>query len=292
MNPQSWTKVGANQSSRLTASQDFWMFDPLKPPSAPLLSRRTICLAYVHSQMNVQMCAKFGANRSSRLTASTDFWICNPLKHPEMPPGILRGELYLAYMSIPRWIRRCVPNLVPIGPAVWQLPKTCDPLNPHGVLRGELYLAYVDSQTNPQICTKFGANRSSRLTASPNICILWPPNPPPPPETPPGVLRGDLYLVAYVHSQMNPQTWTKVGANRTASTGFWIVDPLKPPRCPLVFRGAICLAYIHSHMNLCQIWCQSAQPFGSFSRMCAKVSSAFRRCKRRLPQKHAKKQHL
>ena len=60
--------VGANRSSRLTASRDFWMF----------VSRRGICLAYIHSQMNLHMCAKFGANRSSRLTASTDFWICDP----------------------------------------------------------------------------------------------------------------------------------------------------------------------------------------------------------------------
>ena len=49
---------------------------------------------------------------------------------------------------------------------------------PPGILRGELYLAYVDSQTNPQICSKFGANRSSHLTASLNICDpLNPPSP-------------------------------------------------------------------------------------------------------------------
>ena len=43
--------------------------------------------------------------------------------------------------------------------------------------------------------------------------------------------------------------------------------------------------------HVCQIWCQSVQPFGSFFRICAKVSSAFRRCTRWLAQKHAKKQH-
>ena len=100
MNPQTWTKVGASRSSRLTASQDFWMFDPLKPPSAPLVSRRAICLEYIHSHMDLQTCAKFGANRSSRLTASQDFWICDTLTPPppEMPPGVLRGDLYLAYV--------------------------------------------------------------------------------------------------------------------------------------------------------------------------------------------------
>ena len=111
---------------------------------------------------------------------------------------------------------------------------------------------------------------------------------------PPGVLRGDLYL-AYVHSQMNPQTWTKVGANRTASPDFWIVDPLNPPNCPpCVSRGNLFGVYQfpYEFARVCQIWCQSAQPFGSFSRICAKGSSAFRRCTRWLEQKHAKKQHL
>ena len=126
-----------------------------------------------------------------------------------------------------------------------------------------------------------------------NFPVFWIVDPIKPPTMPPWVIVG-LIVWAYVHSQMNPQTWTKGGANRTASQDFWIVDPLKPLKCPLVSRGAICLGYINSHMNLhvCQIWCRSAQPFGSFSRICAKVSSAFRRCMRWLAQKHAKKQHL
>ena len=85
----------------------------------------------------------------------------------------------------------------------------------------------------------------------PRLFNLWPPNPPP--RHAPWVLRGDLYL-AYAHSQMNPQTRTKVGANRssrlTASHDIWLFDPLKTPKCPLVSLRAICLAYIHSHMNL------------------------------------------
>ncbi len=148
--------------------------------------------------------------------------MCDPLKPPEMPPVVLRCELYWA-MSIPKRIRRHVPNVVPSSPVVWQFSHTfecvpllkppnarwdiegrivfnlcrfpyesadvyqiwcqsvqlfdsfpdfwiCDPLHSPGVLRGNLYLAYVHSRTNPQICTKVGANRSCRLTASPNIC--------------------------------------------------------------------------------------------------------------------------
>ena len=217
----------------------------------PGILRRDLNLAYVHSQMNPQTCTKFGANQSSCLTASPNF-------------------------------------------------RMCDPLKPPGVLRGELYLAYIHSKTNPKICTKFGSNRSIRLTASPHIWICDPLKT----RNDPGVLWGELYL-AYVHSQTNPPTCTKFGANRcnrlTASQDFWICDPLPPtnapwgiegrlgfslcpfpdesadvnqsrcqsvlpfdsfprllnvwpltppPKCPLVSRGAICLEYIHSQMDL------------------------------------------
>ena len=110
-----------------------------------------------------------------------------------MPPVLLRGELYLA-MSIPRRIRRHVPNLVPIGRAVWQLPQTFE---------------------------------------------FWPPKKP---KMSPGVLWGDLYL-AYVHSQMNPQTCTEFGANDIGPSvwqllqTFWMFDPLKPPSAPLCLEG-------------------------------------------------------
>ena len=137
-----------------------------------------------------------------------------------------------------------VQNLFPIGPAVWpHFPVfwIVDPINHTkcrpGVSWGELFLGYVHSQMNPQTCTKFGANRSSRLTASQDFWICDPLTPPP--AMPPGVLRGDLYL--YAHSQMNPPTWTKVGANRssrlTASPDFRMFDPLKPPKCPLCLSG-------------------------------------------------------
>ena len=93
MNPQTWTKVGANRSNRLTASPDFWMFDPLNPPppKCTLVSLRAICLAYIHSQINLHMCTKFDANRTSRLISSR-------LLNVWPPPPMSRGELYLAYV--------------------------------------------------------------------------------------------------------------------------------------------------------------------------------------------------
>ena len=85
---------------------------------------------------------------------------------------------------------------------------------------------------------------------------MWPPKPPL--RNAPGVLWGELYL-AYVHSQTNPPTCTKFGAN----------------------------------LHMCAK-CGANRPNRSvaFSRICAKVSSACRRYTRWLAQKHAKKQHL
>ena len=101
---------------------------------------------------------------------------------------------------------------------------------PH-VSLGAICLAYIHSQMNMHMCTKFGANRSSRFTSSLTFEFVTPTPPPPPPMS-----RGKLYL-AYVHSQTNPQTCTKFGANRssrlTASPDFWICDPLSPRNAPL-----------------------------------------------------------
>ena len=94
------------------------------------------------------------------------FWIVDPLKPPKCRRGVF-----------------------PIGPAVW--PHFAgfwivDPLNPppppppkcrRGVSWGEFILDYVHYQINPQSSTKFGANRSSRLTASPDISMCDPLNP-------------------------------------------------------------------------------------------------------------------
>ncbi len=106
---------------------------PPKPP--PPQCRRGVSwgelfLAYVHSQMNPQTCTEFGPNLSIRLAAFPDLILWPPkATPPEMPPVVLRGELYLA-MSIPRRIRRHVPNLVPVGWAVWQLPNTFEFVTP------------------------------------------------------------------------------------------------------------------------------------------------------------------
>ena len=163
------------------------------PPKCLLVSRGAICLAYIHSQMDLQMCATFGGNRSSRLTASPDFWICDTLTPPKC--HIIEGRLVFSLCPFPN-----------------------------------------ESADVSQSWCQSGS--------FPRLLNCWPPKIP---QVPPFVSRGKLFGVY-------------------------------PFPCEFA--------------HVCQIWCQSAQPFGSFSRICAKVSSAFRRCKRWLAQKHAKKQHL
>ena len=123
-------------------------------------------------------------------------------------------------------------------------PPQCHP----GVSWGQLFLAYVHSQMNPQTYTKFGANRSSRLAAFPNL-HLWPHKKT---EMPPGVLRGELNL-AYDHSQTNAQTCTKFGANRssrlTASPDLNVWPPYPPPEMPPGMWGKLYFAYVHSQTN-------------------------------------------
>ncbi len=75
-NPQTCTEFGANRSSRLTGSQDFWICDPLKAPEMPLcVLRFNLFGIYIHSQINLHMCAKFGVNWSSRLVAFHEFML-------------------------------------------------------------------------------------------------------------------------------------------------------------------------------------------------------------------------
>ena len=174
MNLPTCTKFGANRSSRLTDSPEFWIFDPLSPPSAPLMSRGAICLAYIyiHSQMDMQMCATFGANRSSHLTASPDYLICDTLPPPPNAPWGIEGRLVFSLCPFPdesadvnqSWCQsdsfhrllNCWPPKTP------QVPPLC--------LGGQLFLPYIHSHMNLHMCAKFGVNRPSSFGSFSRIC--------------------------------------------------------------------------------------------------------------------------
>ena len=144
-------------------------------------------------------------------------------------------------MSIPRRILRRVPNGVPVSSVVRQLPKTFEfvtpPKTPRGI-EGRIVFSLCPFPDESADLYQIWCQSVQPFDSFPillNVCSL--------PPMPPG-----YWGVFFVHSQMNPQKWTKVGANRssrlTASQDFWICDtlpPSPPPKCPLVYWGATCI---------------------------------------------------
>ena len=171
-----------------------------------------------------------------------------------MQPGILRGELYLAYVHSHSIPQTCTTFGASRSSCLTASPDfgICDPLKPPGVLRGELYLAYVHSQTNQPTCTKFGANRCSRLTALPEF-LICDPYPPPPPRNAPLGIEGRLgfSLCPFPDESADvKQSWCQSVQPFDRFPRLLNVWHLKPPSAPLMSREAICLAYIHSQIGL------------------------------------------
>ena len=142
-----------------------------------------------------------------------------------------------------------VQNWFPIGPAVWpNFPVfwIVDPIKPPKMppwgIVGRIVFSLCPFPDESTEVYQIWCKSVQPFDSFPRLLNVWPPNPPPPPPTRPlGVLRGDLYL-AYTHSQMNLQMWTKVGANRSSHLkvfpGLSLFDPLKLPKCPpCVSRG-------------------------------------------------------
>ena len=214
---------------------------PTKTPrNAPVLLWGELYLAYVHSQTNPPTCTKVGANRSSRLTASPDFWMFDPLRPPSASL-CLEGQ-FVWYPFPDEYAHVCQ--------IWWQSVQPFDSFNrllnlwphkttkmPPRILRGKLYLAYVHSQTNPQTCTKFGANQSSCLTAFPDFWICDPPKNP-------WCIEGRIVFSLFPFSDESAdlyQIWCQSVSRLTASPNIWICDPLKKTEMPLGYCGANCI---------------------------------------------------
>ena len=126
----------------------------------------------------------------------------------------------------------------------------------------------------------------------PILLNVW--HPPASPEMPPWGIEGRLVFSLC----LLPDESADVHQSWCQSDSFprrlkcW--PPKTPQVPPCVSRGNLFGVYPFpsESAHVCQIWSQPAQPLGSFSRICAKVSSAFRRCTLWLAHKHAKKQHL
>ena len=108
----------------------------------------------------------------------------------------------------------------------------------------------------------------------PGFLIVYPLKHPKMPPCRGGLSLGKLFL-AYVHSQMNPQTCTEFGANRSillaafSDLNLWPLNP--PPRnAPYGIEGRIVLSYVHSQMNphtCTEFGVNFVHPFGSFPRL-------------------------
>ena len=119
-------------------------------------------------------------------------------------------------------------------------------------LMGPICSTCVRSQIHHYICAKFIPNRSSRLTTFPRLLNCWPPKPP---QMPPWGIVGWIVL-AYVHSQKNPQTCTEFGANRSirlaAFPDLHLWPPKTPEMPPVVLMGEL---YMGGSQKTCtNVW--------------------------------------
>ena len=142
----------------------------------PGVLRGDLYLAYVHSQMNPQKWTKVGANRSSRLTASPDFWMFDPVTPPNAPLCLL-GQ-FIWRISIPRWICICVPNLVPIGPAISHIPLTFEfvtPTPPSPNVEGQSLCPFPNESADMY---QIWCQSVQPFDSLPRLFDLWPPKSP------------------------------------------------------------------------------------------------------------------
>ena len=155
------------------------MLTPLKPKTFPMLNPASkcslwcimgpLCSTCVHSQIHLHyMCKMYSQLVQPFDHISQAFELLNP-KTPQNA-----GRLGFSLCPFPdesadvnqSWCQ----SVHPFGsfPRL-KFVTTKTPRNaPYGI-EGRIVFSYVHSQTNPQTCTKFGANRSSSLTASPAI---------------------------------------------------------------------------------------------------------------------------
>ena len=162
-----------------------------------------------------------------------------PPKTPKMPPGILSGELYLAYVHSQMNPQTCTKfganqsSCLTASQDFW----ICDPPKTPWGIEGRIVFSLCPFPDESADLYQIWCQSVQLFDSFPKHLNLWPLKNP----NAPGVLWGELYLAYKAHSQTNPPTYTKFSANRcsrlTASTDFWICDPL-PPKCPLGYWGA------------------------------------------------------
>ena len=134
MNPDMY-QIWCQSVQPFESFPDFWMCDPLTPPPQHTPWGIDGWLVFSlcpfpdeSADVNQSWCQSVQPFDSFP-------WLLNvwPPKKPQVPPCVSKGNLFGVYrvLSIPRWICTCVPNLMPIGPAVWHLPLTFEFVTPN-----------------------------------------------------------------------------------------------------------------------------------------------------------------
>ena len=239
------------------------------------------------------ICAKFIPNRSSRLTTFPRLLNCWP---PKFRRGVSWSELFLAYVHSQMKPQTCTEfcanwsSSLTASPDIW----ICDPLKPPKMppwgIVGRLVFSLYPFPDESADVNQSWCQAVQPFDSFSRLLNVWPPKTS---KCPPCVSKGNLFGVYPFPDESAHvcQIWCQSVQPFDSLPKLLNVWPLNPPpKCPpCVSRGNLFGVYPFPYecAHVCQIWCQSAQPFGSFSRICAKVSSAFRRCTRRLAQKHA-----
>ena len=160
---------------------------------------------------------------------------CWPLKPPKMAPWGIVGRIVLAYVPEESTdvYRIWWQSVHPFGsfPRLKFVTPTPPPRNAPCGNVGRIVYSYVHSQTNPHTCTKCGANRSSRLTASQDIGICDPLTPPP--KCPLG------YCGATCIQPMSSPRWIRTREPKLVHLfdGFPRLLNLWPPKTPRGIEG-------------------------------------------------------
>ena len=188
-----------------------------------------------------------------------------------MLPLVSHGANLFNLCPLPDSSALYVQNWFPIGPAVWpNFPVfwIVDPIKPPKMPPwgnvGRIVFSLCPLPDESTEVYQIWCKSVQPFDSFPRLFNLWPLNPPPPRHAPWGIegrLVFSLYPFPDESADVN-QSWCQ--SVQPFDSFLWplVVWPPKTPKCPLVSLGAICLAYIHSQINL-QMWCQSDQPFES-----------------------------
>ncbi len=164
--------------------QVFWIVDPLKNPKCRRACRGANCFysmsipRWIHRRVQhlVPICPA--------VWQLSQIWICDPMKPPKMPPGVLKVELYLAFVhsqtnaqTRPKFgANRC--NRLTAFPDFW----ICDPVTPMNSpwgIEGRIVFSLCPFPDESTDVYQIWCQSVQQFGSFPRRLNLWPTKPPP-----------------------------------------------------------------------------------------------------------------